>query len=92
MKVLEVIGLEDRLSEHNPFDDEEQFTEQSDENALPQEDVIKPDMSRDAIVAHVTKQIDRYFENNRLVEITLAFEFSDAEGYSSWVTTHYIRK
>lgn len=81
------------MSEHNPFDDEEQFTEQLIENAIPnEEDTTKPDMSLEAILAHVTKQITYHYNRHQLAEITIAFEYSDAEGFTSWVTTHYTRK
>lgn len=78
------------MSEHNPFDDEEQFTEQVGVDAIPpEEDITKTGMSREAILDHLTKQINHHFDRNQLAEITIAFEYSDAEGFTSWVTTHY---
>jgi hypothetical protein len=81
------------LSEHNPFDDEEIFTEQINENTLPdEEDVSKPGINKDTVLHDIIKQINQHFDRSQLTEIILGFEYVDTEGFTSWVTTHYIRK
>lgn len=79
------------MSEHNPFDDEEQFTETN--NGIPPDaDVIRTITDQDILLLDVTKQIKDHFDKGQLTEVTLTFEYSDAEGFCSWITTHYRRK
>lgn len=76
------------MSEHNPFDDEEQFTEMV--NTIPPDaDVTRTITDQDILLHDITKQIKEHFNKGQLTEVTLSFEYSDAEGFTSWVTTHY---
>lgn len=79
------------MSEHNPFDDEEAFTE-VDSAVPPDADVTRTISDVDILLADVTKQIKERFNKGQLTEITLSFEYADEEGFTSWITTHYRRK
>jgi hypothetical protein len=79
------------MSEHNPFDDEEQFTEQAFSVPLDS-DVTRTITDLDILLMDVTKQVKEHFNKTNLNEVTLSFEYADTDGYTSWVATHYRRK
>lgn len=81
------------MSGSNPFDDEEQFQEIMENNRLPDDsDITKEGMELESIIADATKKIREHYIKMHLAEITLGFEYTDQEGFTSWVTTHYVRK
>lgn len=83
--------MEVRVSENNPFDDEEAFLDEHVNNALPEdEDRTKNISDREILIDDVIKQIKENFSKKHLTEIMVSFEYQDTEGFSSWVTTHYM--
>jgi len=81
------------MSKDNPFDDEEEFIEQINEHAIPQEEeIIKETIDVNAMLVDVNKEIKKYYDHQSLAQITVSFEFVDHRGYSYWVNRQYMKR
>jgi hypothetical protein len=76
------------------FDDalelDEFFGEDVGVAAIPDEEDIDVNVdSRDEVPALAEADIKKHLNHPKLISVMLSYEFMDAGGYSSWVTTEY---
>ena len=81
------------MSEHNPYDDEEDFwiTEEVGSQTVPEDADNDFELTAAQIRIDAIKRLDEALKNRNLVTVSLNFEYKtrDPDGYNNYVNNEY---